>query len=370
LAHLGSSPIAVAKTWRLNLAKQLISDTDLPMSRVALAAGFRTVRRFNDSIRGLYGRTPSELRRQRSSALHAGQDEYVFRLPYRPPYDWESIVAFLARGATPGVEEVVSGVYRRSFAQAGRHGILEVRHDEGARALEARVRFSEPVSLLPIVARLRGMFDLAADTAAITRHFRGDPLLGPLVRKYPGLRVPGAWEPFEMAVRAILAQQTPDGAGSALTGELAQRFGEQLSLSDAGGLAIVFPEAEVLARVRLEGLPPALARAIRSLARASANLFEAPAADEESLAALARMEGVEESTAQYIALRAFRQPDAFPADDSVLLRGAGAGGPGTAAELFALAERWRPWRAYAAVYLWRAAAGRANAPSRGLAVGF
>ncbi|MEP6995154.1 MAG: AlkA N-terminal domain-containing protein, partial [Acidobacteriota bacterium] len=360
LIHLGASPIAVAKMWRLNFAKQLISDTDLPMSRVALAAGFRTVRRFNDSIRGLYGRTPSELRRHRCPALHAGEDEYVFRLPYRPPYDWESLVAFFAAHAIPGVEEIVSGAYRRSFAQDGRHGILEVRHNEGAHALEARVRFSEPVPLLPIVTRLRGTFDLAADTTAITRHFRGDPLLGPLVRKYPGLRIPGAWDPFELSVRAILGQGTTPAAESALSGELACRFGERLLVSDAGGLTVVFPAAQVLAKARLAGLPPVRARAIRSLARAAVSgLFGRAGADEESLASLVRVAATSEWTAQYIALRAFCQPDAFPADDLALLRAAGLHGPRAAATLNALAERWRPWRAYAAVYLWRAAAERA-----------
>lgn len=363
--HLGTSPIAVAKTWRLNFAKQLISDTDLPMSRVALAAGFRTVRRFNDAIRSLYGRPPSELRRQRSAALHAAPDEYVFRLPYRRPYDWDSLVAFLAARAIPGVEEVVSGAYRRTFTHNGRHGVLELRHDERVHALEARVRFSEPVSLLPIVNRLRGMFDLAADTAVIARHFRGDPHLEPLVRKYPGLRVPGAWDPFEMSVRAVLGEQGPDGAGPSMAAELARRFGERLSVSDAGELTLVFPSAEILAKVRLEGLMPDLVAAIRSLARAAVSGLLTPAAqpDEESLARLARSAAIGESTAQYIALRAFRQPDAFPAGDTVLFRAAAPGDPRRAATLTALAERWRPWRAYAAVYLWRAAADRSS-PSR------
>ena len=173
--HLGASPIAVARAWRLHFAKQLISDTDLPMFRVAMASGFRSVRRFNDSIRELYGRTPSELRRLRPVALRARQDDYVFRLPYRPPYDWESLLAFFAGRAIPGVEEVVAGAYRRSFTLQGRHGVLEVRHEESANALEARIRFAEPVSLLPIVTRLRGMFDLAADPSVIAEHFRRDP---------------------------------------------------------------------------------------------------------------------------------------------------------------------------------------------------
>jgi AraC family transcriptional regulator of adaptative response / DNA-3-methyladenine glycosylase II len=357
--HLGASPIAVAKTWRLHFAKQLISDTDLPMSRVALASGFRSVRCFNDSVRGLYGRTPSELRRRRPVALRARSDEYVFRLPYRPPYDWESLLEFLARRAIPGVEEVVLGSYRRTFALGGQHGILEVRHEKSAQALEARIRFSEPVSLLPIVTRLRAMFDLAADTSAIARHFRHDLLLGRLVKKYPGLRVPGAWDGFELAVRAILGQQVSVAAASTLAGRLAHRLGERLSVSDPGGLTLVFPTADAVADAALPGMPQVRARAIRSLARAvvggRVTLF---GTEEATLKSLGRIRGIGDWTAQYIAMRALRQPDAFPASDLVLLRTAGEGSPLTDTALRNRAEGWRPWRAYAAVYLWRAAADR------------
>jgi AraC family transcriptional regulator of adaptative response / DNA-3-methyladenine glycosylase II len=362
--HLGASPIAVAKAWRLHFAKQLISDTDLPMSRVALASGFRSVRRFNDSIRGLYGRTPSQLRRLRPVALRARSDEYVFRLPYRPPYDWESLLAFLAARAIPGVEEVVSGAYRRTFALRGRHGILEVRHEKSARALEARIRFSEPVSLLPIVTRLRAMFDLAADTSAIAQHFRRDLRLGRLVKKYPGLRVPGAWDGFELAVRAILGQQVSVAAASTLAGRLAQKLGERLSISDTGGLTLVFPTADAVAAAGLRGLPRVRARAIRSLAEAVlCGHVTFSGKEEATLASLARIRGIGEWTAQYIAMRALRQPDAFPASDLVLLRTAGEGRPLTDTALRKRSEGWRPWRAYAAVYLWRAAADLARESS-------
>jgi AraC family transcriptional regulator of adaptative response / DNA-3-methyladenine glycosylase II len=359
--HLGASPIAVARAWRLHFAKQLISDTDLPMFRVALASGFRSVRRFNDSIRGLYGRTPSELRRLRPVALRTRQDEYVFRLPYRPPYDWESLLAFLASRAIPGVEEVASGAYRRSFALDGQHGILEVRQDQSAQALEARIHCCEPLSLLPIVTRLRAMFDVAADTSVVARCFRRDPLLGRLVKKYPGLRVPGAWDCFELSVRAILGQQVTVSAASTLAGRLAREFGERLSISDRGGLTLVFPTARILANCSLKGLPQVRARAIRSLAReyVSGRLTLAET-DDVFLASLARVRGIGEWTTQYIALRALRHPDAFPANDLALLRAASQGNPLTITALRERAEQWRPWRAYAAVYLWRAAAAEAD----------
>jgi AraC family transcriptional regulator of adaptative response / DNA-3-methyladenine glycosylase II len=361
LLHLGASPSAVAQTRRLHFAKQLISDTNLPMHRVAQASGFGSVRRFNDSIRKLYGRTPSELRRLRPVALRARADEYVFRLPYRPPYDWESLLTFLALRAVPGVEEVASGAYRRSFALDGRHGIMEVRHDERVHALEARIRFGEPLSLLPIVTRLRAMFDLAADTSAIAQHFRRDPMIGPLVDKYPGLRVPGAWDGFELAVRAILGQQVSVTAASTVAGRLARKFGERPSLSDPGGLTHVFPTPDALANAVLAGMPRVRAQAIRALARAvvSGDLTLSDT-EEDSLASLARIRGIGHWTAQYIAMRALREPDAFPVNDLGLLRAAGQGSPLTAAELNARAERWRPWRSYAAVYLWRAAAERSR----------
>src|SRR5262245_13561022 len=333
--HLGASPIAVAKTWRLTFAMELLHSTDLPMSRVALGAGFRTVRRFNDAIRSVYGRTPSELRRRRPDPGSRGSDEYVFRLRYRAPYDWDSLLAFLDARVLCGVEEVNAGAYRRAFAQNGRQGVLEVRHDPRNRSLETRVRCAEPVSLLPIVTRVRGMFDLAADTAPITRHFRNDPLLGPLVRRYPGLRVPGAWDAFEMAVRALFGESIGNAAASGLCG-LAQGAGERLSIADTGKLTHVFPSADALAKAPLDGLLPDSARTIHALAEAA---LSGP--DEKSLTDPALLG---EPAAQTIALRAFRQPDAFPPEEA----------PSALARRAVLSERWRPWRAYAAIYLWRA----------------
>src|SRR5262249_13813296 len=168
-----------------------------------------------------------------------------------------ALLAFLAARALPGIEEVVSGAYRRTFVLGRRHGILEVRNDPDAEALEARVRFHEPVSLMPIVTRIRAMFDVAANAAAIALHFRRDGHLAPLVRRTPGLRVPGGWDPFEMAVREILDEPSP-----AIL-ELVRRHAQPLGLTDARSLTAIFPAADVLARMRLEWLPPATARTIR-----------------------------------------------------------------------------------------------------------
>lgn len=358
--HLGTSPLAVAKTWRLNFARELIAGTDLPMSRVALRSGFRTVRRFNDSIRRLYGRPPTALRRLPPLEWPARQDAYVLRLPYRPPFDWDSLLAFLAARAIPGVEEVVSGAYRRCFSQDGRHGILEVRNDRGLQVLEVHVRSAEPASLLPIATRLRSLFDLGADTVTIAEHLGSDPLLKPLVKRYPGLRVPGAWDGFELAVRAILGQQVSVAAASTLAGRLARRFGEPLSVPDTGGrggLAVTFPSARDLAVALLTGLPRMRAEAITSLARAClSGQVTLAGSDEAAVANLKRVRGIGEWTAQYIALRALGHPDAFPASDLILLRAARRGGRLTETALLERAEGWRPWRAYAAIYLWRSAA--------------
>ncbi|MGA9852921.1 MAG: AlkA N-terminal domain-containing protein [Gammaproteobacteria bacterium] len=359
LQHLGAPPIAVAQTRRLHFAKQLISDTGLPMTQVALASGFKSIRRFNDIFHKLYGRAPSELRRLNHTARPGAEEgQYVFRLAYRPPYDWTSLLAFLAPRATPGIEEVAQGAYRRSIVFKKQHGILEVRLLKRTHALEAHIRFPEPACLLQIVTRVRVLFDLTADPAVIARHFRRDLLLGPMVKRYPGLRVPGAWNGFELAVRAVLGQQVTVRGATTLAGRLVQAYGEPLALTDTGGLTHVFPQAHVLADADLTGMPRSRADSIRSLAQAVAASelsFDASVPDEGFLKRLTNIKGIGDWTAQYVAMRAFTEPDAFPASDLVLLRAANTGNALTPARLLKLAEVWRPWRAYAAMYLWRAA---------------
>ena len=333
--HLGASPTAVAKTWRLRFARRLLCDSSLPMSRVAISAGFRTVRRFNAEFREVYGRTPSELR-QRPNAVTPGCDDYELRLPYRAPFDWESLLAFLEARAIPGVEQVAAGAYRRAISHDGRHAILEVRHDSRGRALVARVRSAELVSLLSIAGRVRGVFDLDADTADVVRHLRRDAVLRPFVDRRPGLRVPGAWDALEMTIRAILGESLVEIRTSEL-GDLVRAAGEQLGIEDAGGLTHVFPSPLCLARARFDRIAPAAARAIRSAAETAIARL-----DEETLR---DVPGLDEMAADYVALRAFREPDAFPSEDATLAT---------------LSERWRPWRAYAAVHLARAEAERVS----------
>ncbi|MGH8279227.1 MAG: AlkA N-terminal domain-containing protein [Gammaproteobacteria bacterium] len=364
LQHLGASPIAVAQTRRLHFAKQLISDTRLPMAQVALASGFQSIRRFNDVMRALYGRTPSELRRLgRQTAARGAASEYVFQLAYRPPYDWQALLEFLAPRCIPGVEEVRDGAYRRSFDFDNRQGLFEVRARPRARSLEACIRFADSSRLLQIVARVRGMFDLAADPAAVARQFRHDPLLAPCLRRHRGLRVPGAWDGFELAVRAVLGQQVTVRGASTLAGRLVQAYGEPLQVSGAGALTHMFPDAAVLARAHLTGLPQARVRCVRALAQAvdeGALRFNGAIADNVLLERFKNISGIGDWTAQYVAMRAFNDPDAFPASDLGLLHAAaGESAALTPAALLRRAEAWRPWRAYAAMYLWSAAADAA-----------
>ncbi len=360
LQHLGASPIAVAQTRRLHFAKQLVSDTQLPMAQVAMASGFGSIRRFNDTFAKLYQRTPTELRRLHQNTTSRTQPgEYVFRLAYRPPYDWDSMLAFLAARATPGVESVFNGSYHRSITFNGQHGVLRVRPVKGMHALEANVRFPDPACLLKIVARVRTMFDLQADPAVIMENFRRDALLAPQLRRHAGTRIPGAWDGFELAVRAILGQQVTVRAATTLAGRLVNSLGDPLNCFNSFGLTHVFPCPEVLAAAKLSGMPQARAQAVRALAKtvlAGELAFDHGLASDELVARIKAVKGIGEWTAQYVAMRALGDPDALPAADLVLLRAAGNGKPLTPADLLKRAQHWRPWRAYAAMLLWRGAA--------------
>jgi AraC family transcriptional regulator of adaptative response / DNA-3-methyladenine glycosylase II len=357
--HLGASPVAVVQTQRVHFARKLIDETRLPMTRVAFSSGFTSVRQFNHAIRKAFGRTPRELRRtvRQKDRPPAGGD-LVLRLPYRPPFDWAAVSEFLAGRAIPGVEAVDAGCYRRTVALGGVGGVLEVRPAEGQACLLLTLRFPVAQALMPVVERVRRLFDLGADPLPITEQLRADPRLRAAVEARPGMRVPGAWDGFELAVRAILGQQVSVRAATTLAGRLAHRFGQPHAGGEVGGLTHFFPTPEVLARADLAGLGilAGRARAIRGLAAAlcSGELsFDASAGLDEVAGRLTRIPGIGPWTAQYIAMRALREPDAFPASDLGLRRALAPGKkPLTASELSQLAERWRPWRAYAAIYLW------------------
>lgn len=350
--HLGATPIAVAQTRRLHFAKKLIDETCLPMSEIALASGFGCVRRFNAAIRKVYRRTPTQIRRLARQAGLLAENQYLFRLRYRPPYHWEGMLRFLEPRATPGVEWVENGEYVRSISWNGNHGSIAVSHDVENHALVARVRFNDPRSLFFIVERIRSMFDLNADWSAIAPSLRVDPTLAHRVDAAPGLRVPGCWSGFELAVRAILGQQITVKGATGLAGELVRRFGQPFAVSEK--VTHLFPTAQALARADIAaiGMPKARAETIRNLARAVCDgriNFDGVVAADDFLARLRSVSGIGKWTADYVAMRALAEPDAFPAADLGLLRAVGVE---STVELERRSQAWRPWRAYATMYLW------------------
>jgi AraC family transcriptional regulator of adaptative response / DNA-3-methyladenine glycosylase II len=360
--HLGASPITVAQTRRVHLAKQLIHDTHLTMAQVAHAAGFGSIRRFNETFQRLFARPPATLRRRQAQEGGPGTERpLTVKLAYRSPYDFGAMLEFLASRAIPGVEKVEAGRYARTIALGEHHGVLTV--EQGMRdSLNVGVHFPRLEALASIIARVRRVFDLATDPQLICAHLSQDELLAPLVAARPGLRVPGGWDGFELAMRAILGQQITVPAASGLAGKLVRAYGTPLSESFAStveGLTHVFPRPERLIGTDLGalGMPSSRARALSSLAAAVAAdpaIFGPSRGLEEAIAKLRSLSGIGEWTAQYIAMRELREPDAFPAADIGLMR-ALAGPDGrrpTPAELLARAQGWRPWRAYAALHLW------------------
>lgn len=364
--HLGASPIAVAQTRRIHFAKQLIHETRLPMAEVALAAGFGSVRRFNETFRKLYDRPPSALRRKAVTAMPAGSiaaSGVVVRLRYRPPYDWPFMLSYLAARAIPGIERVERDRYVRSIEMNRAFGSVEIAHDGVQHSLLATIRFPCVRALPAIVARIRRVFDLGADVALIGAHLAQDPRLAPLIAARPGLRAPGGWDGFELAIRAILGQQVTVTAGRQLAARLVALCGSDMPMLAGGpdGIVRTFPTpAQVVAAdLGSLGMPGARRRTLQAMAEAALDdpdLFRAAGSIDDTIAKLCAIKGVGEWTAHYIALRVVREPDAFPASDIGILRGATpAGGVRpTPQELLGMAENWRPWRAYAAQHLWAA----------------
>jgi AraC family transcriptional regulator, regulatory protein of adaptative response / DNA-3-methyladenine glycosylase II len=278
-------------------------------------------------------------------------------LPHTVPYAWGALLAFLAARAVPGVEEVADGAYRRTVALDGASGTVEVRPAPGGRRLEATLRLSRLAAVAPAVDRLRRLLDLDADSATIDAHLATDPLLAASVAARPGLRVPGAWEPFELMVRAILGQQISVAAARTLAGRLAAGHGAPLP-GGRPALGRLFPTPEALAEADLgeAGLTRARAAALGGLARAvlddPALLLPAQGL-EATVARLTTLPGIGRWTAQYVAMRALREPDAFPEGDLGLARALGRGGVRSSpAALLMSSEAWRPWRAYATLHVW------------------
>jgi AraC family transcriptional regulator of adaptative response / DNA-3-methyladenine glycosylase II len=359
LQHVGASPLAVAQTRRLQFAKRLLDETNLPITEIALAAGFGSVRRFNDVFQETYQHSPREMRKHRRDRGETRDgDDVALKLAFRPPYDWEQVLGFLATRAVAGIEHVDANRYSRTIDLMGTSAVITVKPIEGEDALELRVRGAPPASLFQLSAVARRVFDLTADPEHIAGAMKSDKLISSLMKRRPGVRIPGTWDPFECVVRAVLGQQVSVAAGRTFTARLVARLGQRIA-SGAEGLTHLFPRPEAIADADLTGLGFTGARqaALRAVARAVIERrldFNAPA--DEVTECLASLSGIGPWTAQYVALRALGEPDAFPAGDVVLRRI--AGGKGAAMSTRALEERaeaWRPWRGYAAQHLWVAA---------------
>lgn len=355
LRHLGATPSAVAQTGRLHFAKKLIDETKLPMMQVALASGFGCVRRFNEAIRSVYRRTPTQIRALAPRAPDQPQNQYLFHLHYRPPYNWKRVLQFLASRVAPGVEFVDSNGYSRCFSVNGTSGHFSISHEPEKNALTVQVHFADPRSLFFIIERIRAMFDLNADWTVIAKTLRSDPALARLAQAEEGLRVAGCWNAFELTTRAILDQHVTLERAAALTAQLVKAFGQPFSAT--AKLTHLFPTPENLAVADLVGggLAPAKAAAIGALAHAVCDghiKFEGITDSDAFLQQLCEIRGIEKATAQYVTMSAFRDPDAFPAADPALRRIAGVR---TAREFERRSQAWRPWRAYAAMLLWQSA---------------
>ncbi len=352
-AEFGVSPVEFAQTQRLLLAKRLLTDTALPVTEIAFASGFASVRRFNALFKAQYRLQPSQLRRVAPGA--AALDTLDFELSFRPPYDWPVVSAFLGARAIAGVEALENGLYRRTVRVAvdGRQqfGWLEVGLSRKKPALRVSVSASLARALPPVLSRIKALMDLACNPVEVAQ------ALGALAKKHPGLRVPGAFDGFEVAVRAILGQQVTVAAARTVAGRFAAAFGDRVD-TPFDSLTTAFPTAERVAavpygRIAKLGMPGARARTVITLARevADGKLVLMPNADiEATLDKLRALPGIGEWTAQYIAMRALAWPDAFPHTDVGVMKALNLSNP---KRVLAAGEAWRPWRAYAVMHLWQ-----------------
>ena len=362
LQHFGVTPIELAQTQRLLFAKKLLQETQMTMAEIAYAAGFGSVRRFNALFAQRYGFAPTAVRRAAPKPEDETQDALVLRLAYRPPFHWLSMLRYFSGRAIPGVEAVQdTDAYLRNVQLGDASGWLRVSHVPDRQQLELVVSPTLASVLMPLLAQVRRQFDLDANPAVIESHLRQDPLLAVRFDAIPGLRVPGAFDAFELAVRAVLGQQVSVAGATTLAGRLVKRFGVPTD-TPFSQLTHYFPSARTLAAATVDdiagiGMPGKRAETIRNLAQfAMEGGMQMPPglALDDVVVRLKSVRGIGDWTAHYIALRALRFPDAFPAGDLGLQKAA-AGADGirlTEKQLAARAAAWAPWRGYAALALW------------------
>jgi AraC family transcriptional regulator of adaptative response / DNA-3-methyladenine glycosylase II len=364
---VGAGPLALARAQRAQTARVLLETTSVSMANVAFAAGFQSVRQFNATVREVFATTPGDLR---TRARHHGRDEdsgaIVLRLPYRTPLDGQGLIDFLGRRAVPGIEERGDGVYRRSLHLPSGSGTVELRPADGY--IQARFWLESLRDLAAAIQRCRGLLDLDSDPHAVVEALGPDAILGPLVRAAPGRRVPGHVDAHELAVRAVLGQQVSLSGAATLAARLVAAYGQPLA-RPLGQVTHLFPSAEALAEsdpARL-AMPTARRRALLGLAGALARReleLDTGVDREHTRQVLLELPGIGPWTADYIAMRALRDPDAFlPTDLGVRHAVERLGHDGRPASVARLGEHWRPYRAYAVQHLWAGLAAAAPAPS-------
>jgi AraC family transcriptional regulator of adaptative response / DNA-3-methyladenine glycosylase II len=339
--HLGASPVRIAVTRRVHFARNLIEETDLPITQLAAYAGFRSIRQFNHAMLTATGESPTKLRRMRGAPrVPTPRPGLLIRLAYRPPFHWPGLLAFLARRSIPGVESVQSNSYRRTIEINGVAGTIEVRHATEERQLLVNIELPRYESLMQVVERVRRIFDLAADPLQIASHLSRDRTLKPCLTARPGLRVPGIWDGFEASVRAVLGERLADQPPRAALARLARTFGKRVQTS-IPGLTHVFPGPEELVEAKIGAAaigdePASLIRALASAVSKGDLTFGASMNLRDAITRVRVVPGISQPMAEYVAMRAFGEPDAFPIPTAKF--------PHTT-------DCWRPWRAYAAMYL-------------------
>jgi AraC family transcriptional regulator of adaptative response / DNA-3-methyladenine glycosylase II len=355
--ELGVSPIELVLTRRLLLAKQLLTETTLPITEVAFASGFSSLRRFNDAFSKRYGIPPTRLRKAADGDVVASNDSFTLQLAYRPPYDWAGLLRFLRARTLKGAERVDEDVYLRTV-QIGHHrGWVQVRNVPARRTLLVDLTHSLMPVLPALLSRLRGIFDLSARPDVISEQLMRDPLLSEIVAKNTGLRVPGAFDGFELAVRAILGQQISVKAATTLAGRFVNALGDRIE-TPHDSLTHVAPGAARVASADVKelaclGILRSRAQSIIALAEEVASgrlVLDAGSDPAATMKQLVALPGVGKWTAHYIAMRALRWPDAFPKEDLVLRNRLGGVSAARAEEL---SQGWRPWRSYATLHLWQ-----------------
>jgi AraC family transcriptional regulator of adaptative response / DNA-3-methyladenine glycosylase II len=356
--HLGASPLKIARSHRVLVARNLIVETQLPVTEIALGTGFRSIRQFNHSVRTAFGQSPTALRRLHGTA--AVQDPLagiIVHLPYRPPFDWTSLIQFFKSRATPGVESVEEEIYRRTVEIGGVAGAIEVWHEASESRLSMRVLLPGCERLMQVVQRARRLFDLGADALHIGSYLARDTRLAGMVMERPGLRVPGSWDGFELAVLAVLGQNLTAADPAPAIEPLVKTFGRRLQVS-IPGLSYLFPQPEILAEANLEGIgiPAQQAQTVAALAKAvmaGRLTFDSVKGARNTTTQLHTLLGLEEDTSAYIAMRALGDPDAFSCKSLAFRRAlASHRNPVSSEEVSRIFEGYRPWRAYAAMHHW------------------